>query len=137
FDPGRCRTPERYVHGSNAAITQDVRCPGVEPGRRTTVCRRGEIFLIHTHPVLQSDPGHFFRDWDERSNATWEMVLDWSGNAIFFRPADPGTFRNPRDLERGGWLIGLPEFRTDFLDDAGDIVGYPQEMLDGLARRPS
>jgi hypothetical protein len=76
-------------------------------GLRTSVAPGpGEQFLVHTHPVMNTAPGHLALDI-ANSGSTIEAVIDWGGNITHFNSG--GIIDNP--------LIGP-------INDLGYIVGY-------------
>jgi hypothetical protein len=94
---GREMAVVRDANGNLVAVQGDVN--GIRNGHLLP----GDDFLIHTHPVYESEPGHFTLDIRNASKAT-EAVIDWGGNVTYFNkygiidaptPAQVGEVMNP------------------------------------------
>jgi hypothetical protein len=91
---------------------------GTKTGILQKQLKAGEVFVVHTHPVLRSVPGHFQKDI-EKAGKHIEAVVDWNGTVIYFSKAGIKNPRNP-----GGWLEPLVDYEAAFMDSSGNIVGF-------------
>jgi hypothetical protein len=86
----------------------------------------GEVFVVHTHPVMRSSPGHFGVDL-ARADKHVEAVIDWSGLVTYYNKAG---IKNPRNA--GGWLEPLRGYESAFLDKNNNIIGFARiDLIDG------
>ncbi len=99
---------------------------GTRDGILLNQLKAGEVFVVHTHPVLRSVPGHFKKDL-EKAGKHIEAVVDWNGTVIYFSKAGIKNPRNP-----GGWLEPLLDYEAAFMDGSGNIVGFSKvDLIDG------
>jgi hypothetical protein len=84
---------------------------------------KGEVFVVHTHPVFRSHQGHFDVDLANAGKHV-EAAIDWSGNVIYFSKSG---IKNPRNV--AGFLDPLLGYEAAFLDEAGNIVGFSKVDL--------
>jgi hypothetical protein len=57
--------------------------PGTEDGVLKSQVAKGEVFVMHTHPVMASEPGHFRLDVSVAGKHV-EAVIDWSGQITYY-----------------------------------------------------
>ncbi len=92
---------------------------GIEDGILEAHIKKGEVFVVHTHPVFRSNIKHFGIDISNAGEHT-EAVVDWSGQIIYFNKK--GVI-NPSTPD--GFLQSMPDsFKSAFIDANGHIVGY-------------
>jgi hypothetical protein len=100
---------------------------GTKTGILQRQLRAGEVFVVHTHPVLRSVPLHFQKDL-ENAGKHIEAVIDWNGTVVYFSKAGIKNPRNP-----GGWLEPLLDYEAAFMDSAGNIVGFSKvDLIDAV-----
>jgi hypothetical protein len=80
--------------------------------------REGEVFVVHTHPVMRSSPGHFDKDLQKAGNHI-EAVIDWNGQVTYYSKAG---FKNVRGAD--GMLQPLRGYEAGFIDRNGVIIGF-------------
>ena len=101
---------------------------GTETGIIKISLKAGEVFVVHTHPVLRSVPGHFKQDL-EKAGKHIEAVVDWNGTVVYFSKAG---IKNPRNA--GGWLEPLVDYEAAFMDSSQNIIGFSKvDIVDGAA----
>ncbi len=99
---------------------------GTETGIIKRSLKAGEVFVVHTHPVLRSVPGHFKQDL-EKAGKHIEAVVDWNGTIVYFSKAG---IKNPRNA--GGWLEPLVDYEAAFMDSSQNIIGFSKvDIVDG------
>lgn len=101
-------------------------------GERTGILRRqireGEVFVMHTHPVVRSESRHFTKDLANAGKQV-EAVIDWSGNITYFSKT---SIRNP--IRADGVVEPLLGFEAAFIDANGAIVGFGKvDIIDQAA----
>jgi hypothetical protein len=84
-------------NGREIAVVRDVdgqliAIQGTEDGILKGHMKPGDEFLIHTHPVYESQRGDFTTDIRNATDRT-EAVVDWGGNVTYFNRA--GVIENP------------------------------------------
>jgi hypothetical protein len=80
--------------------------------------RKGEVFVMHTHPMVSSKSSHFSKDL-EKAGKRVEAVIDWSGNITYYSKAG---IKNP--IRSDGVVEPLLGFEAAFVDARGAIVGF-------------
>ena len=68
---------------------------GTETGILKESIKEGEIFVVHTHPVMRSSPGHFGKDL-QKAGKHVEAVVDWSGQVTYYSKSG---IMNPRGAD--------------------------------------
>lgn len=91
---------------------------GTRNGVMSAQVRPGEIFLVHTHPVMTSETGHFSGVDIPSAGARVEAVVDWSGMITYFNRE--GVL-NPRS---GTGVVEPMDYNAGFMNAQGMIVGY-------------
>ena len=92
---------------------------GTRNGVLKAQVRPGEIFLVHTHPVMTSEPGHFSGTDIPNAGVRVEAVVDWNGLITYF---NRDGVLNPRSETTG---VVLPmDYNAGFMNPEGMIVGY-------------
>lgn len=100
---------------------------GTKTGILERQLKAGEVFVVHTHPVLRSFPGHFKKDL-EKAGRHVEAVVDWSGTVVYFSKSGIKNPRNP-----GGWLEPLVDYEAAFMDGSENIIGFAKvDVVDGV-----
>jgi uncharacterized Zn-binding protein involved in type VI secretion len=87
------------------SVTGDLR---VIAGHETGIaCKMDENFLVHTHPVYSTEPGHLAKDIRTASK-TPEAVVDWGGNVTHYN--NEGILQNPSrsPINDHGFIVGYP-----------------------------
>jgi hypothetical protein len=101
---------------------------GTKNGILEKTLKKGEVFVVHTHPVLRSVPGHFTKDL-EKAGKHIEAAVDWNGNVVYFSKAG---IMNPRNA--GGWLEPLVDYEAAFMDSSQNIIGFSKiDIVDGVS----
>jgi hypothetical protein len=85
--------------------------------------KKGEFFLIHTHPTFKSFGHHFEIDRRDRGSLRWEAVVDWSGKLIVFRDQE---FKNRKHDDRSYQALSPTshDWPTEFITTAGVVIGH-------------
>jgi hypothetical protein len=92
---------------------------GTRNGVLTRQLKPGEIFLVHTHPVMTTETGHFSGTDLPNASSRVEAVVDWNGRITYFNrdgvlnPTRPGTS-----------VVEPMEYNAGFINAEGKIVGY-------------
>ena len=100
---------------------------GQKNGVATKQLRKGEVFVVHTHPVLSSVKGHFDLDIPNAGTHT-EAVVDWSGQITYF---NHGGIKNPTGPS--GRIAPLLGYQAAFLGKDGAIIGFSRVDIVGQA----
>lgn len=105
---------------------------GGERGIAFGQARPGEIFVAHTHPIFRSLLPHFQTDIANAGKHT-ELVLDWSGQMIFFNKR--GVLNPILDPLGQQVIQPHPSFQPCFVRN-GTIIGFPhiRPIYDRLGR---
>ncbi|MEZ4399957.1 MAG: hypothetical protein R3B06_08060 [Kofleriaceae bacterium] len=99
---------------------------GAKDGIYKSMLMPGEVFVVHTHPVMISKAEHFTKDLSTAGKAT-EAVIDWSGQVTYFNKTG---IKNPTLPD--GSIAPLLDFQASFLDADGAIIGFAKvDMVDG------
>lgn len=91
---------------------------GERDGIAATSIKKGEVFVMHTHPMVTTTSDHFTRDLQMASNRV-EAVIDWSGNITYYNKAG---LKNP--VRPNGIVDPLLGFEAAFLGPHGAVVGF-------------
>jgi hypothetical protein len=78
----------------------------------------GEVFVVHTHPVVKTLATHFDIDLPHAGERV-EAVIDWGGQITYF---DKTGIKNP--IRPDGTVEALHGYHAAFLDADGNIVGF-------------
>jgi hypothetical protein len=78
---------------------------GTETGLMSSMRRADEAWLLHTHPVYVSEPGHFALDIRTATSRV-EAVVDWGGNVTHFN--NTGILAQPpvSPINAAGYVVG-------------------------------
>ena len=99
---------------------------GTRDGILESQIKAGEVFVVHTHPVMRSNPGDLSIDL-RKAGKHVEAVIDWSGLVIYYSKSGIKNARHP-----GGWLEPLKGFEAAFMDKNKNIVGFARvDVIDG------
>ena len=99
---------------------------GHERGVLTRSLKPGEVFVMHTHPVMVSKADQFGVDLAKAGKHV-EAVVDWSGQVTYFSKSGLKNTVRP-----DGIIDPLLDYQAAFMDDAGSIVGYARiDVMDG------
>jgi hypothetical protein len=100
---------------------------GTRDGVLTKQLKAGEVFVVHTHPVMLSKKGHFDLDIPNAGKHT-EAVIDWSGQITYFNKTG---IKNP--IRPDGTVDPLLGYEAAFLNERGAIGGFAKiDIVDGL-----
>lgn len=87
---------------------------------------RGEVFVVHTHPVMLSKQSHFRLDLQGAGKRT-EAVIDWNGAVTYYSKSG---IKNP--IGNDGAIEPLLDYQAAFTDAHGNIVGFARvDIVDG------
>lgn len=101
---------------------------GEVDGILTRQIKPGEVFVVHTHPVMTTDKSHFKTDLQNAGVHT-EAVIDWNGQVTYF---NKGGILNPVSPLDGRTVLPIEGYRAAFMGDDGKIVGYAKiDVIDG------
>jgi hypothetical protein len=90
---------------------------GTERGILTKQVKKGEVFVVHTHPVLVSDSQHFAKDL-QQAGRNLEAVVDWNGMITYYNKSG---IKNPRPT---GKIEPLLDYDAGFIGQDGTIIGF-------------
>lgn len=86
----------------------------------------GEVFVVHTHPVMISKQSHFDLDLPNAGKHV-EAVVDWSGQITYFSKTG---IKNP--VRPDGTIEPLLGYQAAFLNESGGIGGFAKiDIIDG------
>jgi len=86
----------------------------------------GEVFIMHTHPVMVTKTEHFGRDLQVAGKHV-EAVVDWSGQVTYFSKAG---LKNASRLD--GTVEPLVGYQAAFMNQDGSIIGFAKiDIIDG------
>jgi uncharacterized membrane protein len=91
---------------------------GEVDGIMAETVREGEVFVVHTHPVMRSSPGHFGKDL-QKAGKHIEAAIDWNGQVTYYSKAGIKNVRGP-----DGMLQPLRGYEAGFIDRNGVIIGF-------------
>jgi hypothetical protein len=91
---------------------------GSTNGVATKQLKKGEVFIMHTHPVVTTLKGHFDLDIPNAGKHT-EAVIDWSGQVTYFNKTG---IKNA--VRADGFVEPLLGYQAAFLDSLGAIIGF-------------
>jgi hypothetical protein len=84
----------------------------------TESLKEGEVFVVHTHPIMRSSPRHFTKDL-EMAGKNVEAVVDWNGQVTFYSKSG---IMNPRGPD--GILQPMRAYEAGFVDRDEKIIGF-------------
>jgi len=88
---------------------------------------KNEVFVMHTHPVMVSESGHFTLDLSVAGKQV-EAVIDWGGQITFYNKTG---LKNP---VRNGIVEPLHGYQAAFMDQQGHVIGFAKvDIIDGPA----
>ena len=91
----------------------------------TAQVAKNEVFVMHTHPVMVSEPSHFNLDVSVAGKHI-EAVIDWNGRITFYNKTG---LKNPI---RNGITEPLRDYQAAFMDAQGNIIGFGRvDIIDG------
>ena len=99
---------------------------GTEDGVLVKQLMPGEVFVVHTHPVVLTKKGHFDLDIPN-SGKHIEAVIDWSGQITYFNKTG---LKNP--VRPDGTVEPLLGYEAAFVNERGAIAGFATiDIVDG------
>lgn len=90
---------------------------GTQDGILQTQVAKGEVFVMHTHPVMLTRQSHFELDLEVAGKHV-EAVIDWSGRITYFNKTG---LKNP---VQNGLVEPLQGYQAAFMDQSGNAVGF-------------
>jgi hypothetical protein len=90
---------------------------GTEDGVLKAQVAKGEVFVMHTHPVMASEPGHFRLDVSVAGKHV-EAVVDWSGKITYYNKT------GLKNTVRNGLVEPMQNYQAAFMDDRGNVIGF-------------
>lgn len=91
---------------------------GTETGVMFQQLAEGEVFVVHTHPVMVTKAEHFQVDLAAAGKHV-EAVVDWSGQVTYFSKAG---IKNP--VRPNGIVEVAHGYQAAFMNGNGAIVGF-------------
>lgn len=99
---------------------------GHRTGILTDDIRAGEVFIMHTHPVMTTRADHFNVDLSAAGKHV-EAVVDWNGQVTYFSKSG---IKNP--VRPDGTVEPLLDYQAAFMNKDGSIVGFARiDVIDG------